>query len=261
MKVAVLTIPAQQHRVWALMGHFDTLGFPVTISSRMAIYNGFDYKDYPVRKDALEAMVANGHTKYAEYLDGAHDNLINLDSHGDMCEWGLLNIMRKVIEDNHFTLVVENDAYFRYLPVAEVRESFAYIVEQWYSLVKQVGYENINVAMFTVIRPSLEESKERATLEDIDDFWVKGACGPGQTANIYTPHGAKMLLEDKPPYPNIETYLYWGDTGEGVYGDIPGVYSTRNGIIDLHFFSNFDSPHTVMKEPEYYFNLYRGVQL
>ena len=260
MKVAVLTIPAQQHRIWALMGHLDTLGFPVRMSPRISIYNGFDFKDYETRYIALQAMVKDGHIKYQSYLQGANEILLNLDSHGDMCEWGLLNILRKLVENNESALVIENDAFFRNLPVSKIEDSFEFLASQWRGLIDNVGYENINVAMFTVVRPDLDELKEKANLEDIDDFWVKGACGAGQTANIYTPHGAKMILEDKPCYPNIEAWLYYGDTQESDYGNIEGVYSSRDGIISLHFFSNFDSPHTGL-DPNEAWQYYQGENL
>ena len=260
MNVAILSIPAQEHRIWALMGHYTTLGFPVIHSGRIIVYQGFDYTDYPTRRDALEAMVADGHEKYRPYLE-TNISDITLDSHADMCEWGLLNIMRKVIETDTPTLVLENDAYFPKIPTADVRDSFGFLVDKWWELASQVGQENINVAMLTVIRPDLDKLKTNAALEDVDDFWTKGACGPGQTANIYTPQGARFILEKKPPYPNIEAWIYYGDTEETAYGNIPNIYSTREGLTSLHFFSNFDSPHTHNNVQETNLDFVKGVQL
>ncbi len=261
MKIAVLTIPSQRHRVWALMGHLSTLGFPVR-SDRFTIYNGFSYEGYPTRESALIDMIADGHTKYAKYLESADDTLRNLDSHLDMCEWGMLNIMRKVIETNSFTMVMENDAYFRNVPVTDPIDSFPFFVQKFYDLRDAVGYENINVAMFTVIRPNLDYRQSQMTnYEEIDEFWVKGARGPGQTCNIYTPHGAEYILNEKSPYPNIEAYLFFGDTPNDDYVEIPGVYSTKAGMINMHFFSNFDSPHTIDADTDHYTAKFQGEQL
>lgn len=207
-------------------------------------------------------MVADGHTKYADYLESENEVLLNLDSHLDMCEWGMLNIMRKIVETNTFTMVMENDAYFRNVPVQDPIDSFPFFVEKFYDLRDAVGYKNINVAMFTVIRPDLDYRLSQMTnYEDIDGFWVKGARGPGQTCNIYTPHGAEYILNQKSPYPNIEAYLFFGDTPNDDYVEIPGVYSTKEGMINLHFFSNFDSPHVTDSDANHYIDKFKGEQL
>ena len=230
MKVAVLTIPSQQHRIWALFGHLQTIGFAVFRRMHLFdIYNGFDYKDYETVADVFKAMVADGHTKYEGYEDHPIEWLHN-DVHYLVPEWGMLNILRKVAEGDEPVLVIENDAYFRDI-------SYTEIDQRWSDLENSVGFNNINVAMFTVIRPDLEERKANAPLQDIDGFWAKGACGPGQTANIYTPHGAEWIVKNKKPLPIIESFLYESQV------DTPNVYSTWRGIIDLHLFCNFDSPH------------------
>ena len=251
LDIGVLTIPSQQHRIWALCGHLLTLGFPIANQSRFQIYNGYDYIDYPNRKTAIKDMIADGHVKYQYYLENTYESNLALDSHMDMCEWGLLNFMRIIIENDRPMLLMENDAYF-------IDFNFGDLSKRWWDLVDKVGYENINIAMFTVIRPDNEELLENKKAIPIDDFWVQGAAGPGQTANIYTPAGAKLIL-DKACYPNIEAWTYWGDTDKIIAPDeIPGLYSSKRGIINLHFFSNFDSPHTVNRPSEFWFDFYKG---
>ena len=230
MKVAILTIPAQRHRLFGLFGHFQTIGFPVFASMHLFdIYNGFDCNDYETVADVYRAMIADGHTKYKGYEDHPIEWLSN-DVHYLVPEWGMLNILRKVASGDEPVLVIENDAYFIDITYAEIEK-------RWSDLENAVGFDSINVAMFTVIRPGLDERIANAPLEDIDGFWAKGACGPGQTANIYTPQGADWIVKNKKPLPIIESFLYESQA------DTPNVYSTWRGIIDLHLFCNFDSPH------------------
>ena len=259
MRTAILTIPDQQHRIWALMGHLYTLGFPVRHpENHIGIYNGFNYRDYKTGRSVVEAMIEDGHVKYKEAINFNH--LDGDDSHYEVCEWGLLNIMREIIKMREPVLVLENDAFFRNLPVSDIEDAYDFINQLWKNLVDKVGYEHINVAMFTVIRPDLDELKSNKALEPIDDFWVKGACGPGQTANIYTPHGAEYILNKKPPYPNIESFLYYGSDKASGSQHMPNIYSSKRGIISLHFINNFDSPH-VKRDAEQVFKFYSGVQL
>lgn len=260
MKTAILTIPSQEHRLWALFGHLQTLGFPVRRpQNRFFIYNGFNYYEYLTRWDIIQDMIADGHTKYGSLLSGYLRT--HPDSHYEAAEWGMLNIMRKIIEKDSSMLVVENDVFFRNLPVSDVSDSYDFLDKQWDNLVETVGYENIYVAQFTVDRPNLDEFKSNTDIERIDDFWVRGSCAPGQTANIYTPHGAKYILEEKCPDPIIERALYSGfDDLKGNILPIPNVFSSYQGIVNLHLFSNFDSPH-VHKSSSFYFDLFKGEQL
>ena len=265
MRTAILTIPAQEHRVWALLGHLHALGFPVrNPEGKIEIYNGFDYRDYPTRGDAVDAMVADGHEKYEPLQN---DNLRDhTDSHYYICDWGQLNIMRKIVESNEPTLVLENDAWFRHLPVTNPFDFYPFLKEKWRSLLRKVGGRNINMAMLSVdysgrsdkTKELIEKGVDK--LEKVDDFWARGARGMNQTAMIWTPLGAKYMLEEKPAHPNFESFVFRGSDKSSGNIHMPNIYSTYNPIISLHFFSNFDSPHT-STDKDRMFNHFKGTQL
>ncbi len=249
MKVAILTIPKHRRRVWALFGHLQTIGFPVVENPEaFKVYNGYDASPYPTRRDGFKALVAHGHEKYQWHLENLpEEQLEGTRSLTMLVTLGMLNILRTVAAGDEPVLVLENDAYL-------IDLSYADLVEHWNDLLTRVGYQNINVAMLTVIRPNLEQLKADAELVDVDDFWVKGACGPGQTGNIYTPHGAAYILEKHSVCYNIERMLY-----EEI-ADLEGIYSTEQGILDLDFFSNFDSTHTDL-DKGFWIKLLDGEQL
>ena len=253
MKVYVLTMRTHEHRMWAWLGHFQTIGFPLIKKRRLLkVFRGYDHHDYANRYEAVKAMAADGHQKYQDWLDRSDPEMMKqVRSFSDCCQWGMLNILRKVASSDEPILVCENDAFFRGV-------TYDGIVQNWGSLVNQVGIENINVAMFTMMYKTKSYRKDMANLEIVDDFWYKGTPQTGQTANIYTPHGAQFILDNKPCYPNIERYLYYGDEKDEQYGNVSGVYSTRQEIIDPHFFANFDSFRPKYRDSDHWSELVKG---
>jgi len=256
---AILTIPSQSHRLWGLFSHLQTIGFPVLDvphSGRWSIYQGYDYRDYlrdyvpesdidqgkrghdVVANAILSEMVKDGHMQYEPYLGKAYR--FNNSVFYVLILWGYQNIMRKVAKSDVPVLVMENDAFF-------IDYSYDALCSDWADLVDTVGYENINVAMFLPDYDLEKYMSKKQDLSVVNDFWMKGACCHGQIANIYTPHGAQMVLE-KPAFPIVETWLYASD-GLGKrrekknYISPPGVYSSSRGIMDLDAFYNCDSPH------------------
>lgn len=251
MQTAILTIPSQDHRMWALLGHLQTIGFPVVKKRHLIkVYRGYSYTDYPNRYEAQKAMIADGHTKYQAVMDRKGEGLKKIRSFSDCCQWSYLNMLRQVVKLDVPTLVLENDAFF-------VDVTYEELDRQWESLVSQIGFENINLAICSIGYAKKPELRQNAKFEDVDGFWVKGAVGYSQTAHIFTPHGAQWFLDNLPCYPHIELFVYHGRGYEG-YVQVEGVYSTRRDIIDPHFFCNFDSFRTQYHNPDHWTKLVKG---
>ena len=247
LPVYVLSIPRHENRIWALFGHLQTIGFPIVDNPNLVkVYNGYDTQDYVNRLDILQETARQGYQRHQEYLDSMNpEKLREVESFTDCVNLGMLNILRKVETGNKPVLVIEDDAYF-------VGVDYEELMRRWRQLELCVGCNNINVAMLSVKRPDFDELKSNVRLQSVGDFWWAGVCVPGQTANIYTPHGAARILK-KPVYPNIERWLY--------DEQLEGVYSTKRELVDLHFFSNFDSPHAHARDTDFWNTVMQGEQL
>ena len=219
---SILTVPKHHHRVWALLGHLATIGFPVKDFEMLNVYNGYDIDDYTDCNDVRCAMKNNGY----KVIDVECYHKTNLCKHAWVVYWGLLSILRKVVDSGKATLILEDDAFFK--------TGFFYdlISEKWDNLCSSVGFESIRLAMLFWYDD--DEAVER---ESLDDYWVKGSRSGGQIATIYTPSGADYLLNSDRRYP-IEVQM----RDDSVNGTIvEGVYSARENQCIIETFCNFDS--------------------
>lgn len=253
MNIAVLTIPRELHRIYTLIGHLATKKFPIKDAQRFRIYNGWDIEDFGGQKEIVSAMVNDGHKKWEpilDYLEGGEppDEKICGHIHGVIVEWGMMNILRDVVNREHTTLVLENDAFFR------DGMDYPTILQKWAELECQVGHESIRVAMLMFYNTRHEHDQYNEGRPHIDEFWVKGSVSGGQIANIYTPHGARYMLKEKPPIPTIEHYLAANPELEGVYS------ASINQVLYHDFPTNFDSYFSDDYDKTFWKNFYAGMR-
>ena len=208
-----------------VLGGLYHAGFPVEDPRLYETHNGHDYNDYSSRREVVEQMAIAGYVKWSEYYDFDCPSLDHPDFHNIVVEWGMLEIMRKIVDSGVDTLVLENDAFFKNI-------DYETIVGCWMDLVRIVPYDEIHIAMLMHYpahnQPLLEG-------ERVNVFWQRGSRQPGQVANIYTPQGAKWILEEKPAFPTIEQYLY-------DFPDTPGLFSSYDNYVQFNTPFSFDSP-------------------
>ena len=255
MNIAILTIPAQSHRLFVTLGHLKTLGFPVEDESALQIYNGYDIADYTSRREVAEAMATDGFEKWTALVNDYPDVLSHPDYHNCIVEWGMLKLLREVEKSGEDTLVVENDVWFK--PGID----YAMIVEKWNDLKAAVAYDDIGCAMLMFYEEIFGYADDGSAIgaepiqdgEPIDDFWVKGARSGGQVATIYTPHGAEWMCA-KPAFPTIEMWVK----------DEPnqfGLHSARENWVDWqNYYFDYDSPHDP-RDAVSYVERFRGIDL
>ena len=256
MNVAILTIPAQRHRLFALSGHLKTIGFPVWDTEHIRIYNGADVNDFSSRRDVAEAMWNDDFARWGDLVASDDHSLNDPDYHNVCVEWGLLNILRKVLETGEDTLILENDAFFK----NGVR--YDDIVQHWEDLKALVPYDDIHIAMLMHYETlyNYDDAGNATTQvpshegERINDFWQTGARSGGQVANIFTPQGAHSILSEKPALPTLEWYLAENPTLTGVYSSIENQLDWQNAFFD------FDSPHDPRSE-SVLFDYFKGENL
>ena len=255
MNIAILTIPAQSHRLFATLGHLRTLGFPVEDESRLKIYNGYDVSNYISRREVAEAMSSDGYATWQELVNNYPDVLEHPDYHNCIVEWSMLKILREVEKSGEDTLVLENDVWFK------KGIDYRLLQDRWDNLKAAVPYESIGCAMLMFYEELYGYRDDGAAVgvepvqegEQIDDFWVKGARSGGQVANIYTPHGAEWM-QAKPAFPTIEMYVK----------DNPnmfGLFSARENCVDWqNYYFDYDSPHDP-RDADAYSQRFEGINL
>ena len=250
LKTVILTVRGyHEHRRWCQLGHLQTMGWPVGSASRLKICSGKfagDYSDGGV----LASAIAKEFPRWKGVDGGWWERL-------KICEqvvhWNHLKILQGIIDDNETCLVIEDDAFFEI--------NYDDLCGRWEDLKRAVGEENINVAMlyYSIAREGFDLNPDG---EFIDDFWMKGTKEGGQVANIYTPCGAKHLIEEKEkPNKYIESYL----RDEGQYMD--GFYTAIKSVIRHDAFWGFDSysgpfrGDTSKESIEKWFDFYKGEDL
>ena len=106
--------------------------------------------------------------------------------------FGYLGILKHIIESDEPTLVISCDILFKL--------NHSQLQFQFNNLINKVGYKNIDVAML------YHKAYDYCKYRPLDDFWSRGAKGGGDTANIWTPHGAQRYI-DNFPYDHIEVWI------------------------------------------------------
>ena len=251
MNVKILTIPKQEHRVWALLGHLQTVGFPVRKRDKVSVYRGFDYRDYDSNKHFCEEVLHRLGVK--EELFPRRKRWNDLHSIALAMECGIYLILKEVVKEGEPCIFLENDAYFKkvWKPDMDYSRVYDALLDEWETLKQAVGYKNIKmVQLFYYI------ARER---EPVTDFFVKGVHSAGQVGMIFTPHGAEWVLENKPLMPQIELYMDF-------HSNMGGLYGVKDSVITHEFYSNFDADERFLlgvghHDPHEWFNHYRGQDL
>ena len=228
MKTAILSVKqVHQHRRWCQLAHLQSRGWPVRDWERVRVFNGLYIGDFEDEADdsggnhpLCREAVARG------FPDWAHMEIKQTSLHSRIVRLNLFLILRDVvIKSGEPWLVIEDDAFFRTFTYTE-------LCERWEQLKQQVGEENINVAMlFFYGSPTRYRNPKCAP---IDDFWARGSQEAGQVANIYTPTGAKHILDNCSTTANIERYLLDNP-------DMPGLFTSQVSQAFQDGFWNFDS--------------------
>lgn len=213
MNIKILTIPKHLHRNYMLIGHLETMEFPVTdliANDHMKFYNGFDWNDYKTNAEITTCIVNDGWSQWKE--KAAYYNRPEFADekplHSFAVEWGFLNIMKKIVEDDKPALVLESDVKFETLTYDKLRE-------EWKMLIDIESEQNILVAQLC-----FEVKEGLPPVTPLTQFWARGSKGRGQYANIVTPAGAEFLMNRKDATPTIENYL-------PRYPETPGFYTTH----------------------------------
>lgn len=220
LKTGILTVrQIHQHRKWCQLAHLQSRGWDVENPEMVKIYNGKyvgEFKD----NAHLVASIAEEFPKWERVNPGDPGDPI---SHSRVVQWNLLKIMKKIVDSGEPWLILEDDSYFETLRYEE-------LCEHWENLKVMVGEENIRVAMLFWYdwHPRNPEGKH------LDSFWRLGTRDAGQMANIYTPEGARYMLEDKGTSTHIETYLLKNP-------NVPGFFSSIKSEVNQDGFWNFDS--------------------
>ena len=250
LKTVILTTKGNyEHRRWCQLGHLQTMGWPVTDERLLKICNGKFAGDYP-NGDAVVSAIAKEFPRWRN-VDGSKWDAIKI---GDqVVHWNFLKILQGVVDDNETCLIIEDDAYFNI--------SYDDLCNRWEDLKGVVGEGIIKVAM--LYYANVERSRKlNPDGEFIDDFWMKGTKEGGQVANIYTPEGARHLIEEKN---NPERYIESHLRAEGPY--IDGFYTAIKPAAKHDAFWNFNSyfgqlhGSTSEKIVENEFDFYKGEDL
>ena len=243
MNIYVLSIPAHILRVAATLGHLATLGFPINYlieKDKLKIFNGFDYRgDFgafcqQMTDDGFEAYgnsFRKDRYKTTPMLPEEMDEDERLHRHLRAVDFGFAQILKVIAHQNVPTLLTVSDIYF------DPKKFNNHILEKrWSELKAKVGYENINVAMLAF------NKRPRNAVKPIDDFWTQGSLSGGDQANIWTPHGAQYFL-DLETDAHIETYL-------GDHPDMPGLYTTTEGLLEHAWHSHIDARSSEYTTPK-----------
>ena len=219
MNFAIVSIPAHILRVCIMLGHFETVGFPVTDlarNGRLTIYNGFDYRDG--LENHYDNMIKSGF-KVTSTLPTKLKQV-----HARTVHYNMLKILKIISVSNRPTLMLESDVIWRHL-------NYESLLDRWNDLKKAVGYKNINVAMLFSYE---NDADKEDNLTPIDEFWGRGSRNAGQVANIWTPHGAQFYLENHLDH-HIEYTLKSNPQMEG-------LYSSLENQVDFTFGACIDAP-------------------
>ncbi|MCY3739926.1 MAG: hypothetical protein OXH00_02790 [Candidatus Poribacteria bacterium] len=193
-------------RAHSTVGHLESVGFKVCRlirEDRIRIYKGADYRD-----DLHAYFKEMRNEGFGDHYENFLRNENLLIKHIAAFNFGYAKILKHVSESEHPTLVISSDVY--------IGRSYRTLAKRWNMLVDAVGLENINVAML------YHKNNGNQPTEDINDIWVRGSLGNGDTANIWTPHGAKHYLNLKSDR-HIETFL--GNN------QMAGIYTHRKQCI------------------------------
>ena len=162
--IKVLTIPRHQARNWTLVAHLEDIGYPVRSllqDGTLAFYNGIDFMENP----ALNK--------------------------GACIKMGFHRLFEIIAEQDNPVLLIESDCRFAQYQ-GEIL-SCSVLKEKWNNLVEMEDYDNIHAAMLWFANRSVITFE--LPCEPLDDFWGSGVKNAGQIANIWTPHGAKWVLD------------------------------------------------------------------
>ena len=263
MRIKILTIPRQEHRVWALLGHLQTVGFPVRKRDKVSVYRGFDYRDYDSDEHFYKAVLLRSGIK-EELFPVVYRSMKSL-----MIECGIYLILKEVVKEGEPCIFLENDAYFEkvWKPDMDYSRVYDALLDEWETLKQAVGYKNIKMVQL-FCKPLLnmdigilmrrDEKPIFREREPVTDFFVKGVRGSGQVGMIFTPHGAEWVLENKPLMPHMEVYINENP-------DIDGLYGVKDSVITHEFYSNFDGDALFSFHDGYnmhaWFKHYRGQDL
>jgi len=100
LNIKVLTVPKHLYRNYMLIGHLETMDFPVgpwIQQDHLKFCNGFDYNDYETKIDLIQAMIDDGWAFWAEVLQ--RDDCDIPRKQVIAIEWGFLNILKKIVAE------------------------------------------------------------------------------------------------------------------------------------------------------------------
>ena len=227
-KTAILSIPAHLRRAYSTIGHLETMGF--NIIDDVKIYEGADYREdlfaygEQMKKEQFttenEQRVVDWFLGYMRADHGDNDPTF---PHVAAFNFGYLGILKRIIESGEPTLIISCDILFK-LNYDQIRDQFD-------RLVNKVGYSNIDVAML------YHKPYDYCKYKQINKFWSKGPKGGGDTANLWTPHGARRYI-DNFPYDHMEVWI-------GKVVDNFNVYCSNESHVAWGWANHYDSGYVI----------------
>lgn len=100
LNIKVLSIPQHVYRNYILIGHLETMGFPVDpwiLQGHLKFYNGCHYRDYETKTELIQAVVDDGWAFWAEVLQ--QEDSASPRKQAIAIEWGFLNILKKIVAE------------------------------------------------------------------------------------------------------------------------------------------------------------------
>lgn len=175
-QIFMLTLKRQMYRRCELIGSLSALDYQV---EKLSIFNGNDLDSYGP-SGFIEDAVRDGF----EIFRKIHPDTGMAMYHGIIL-WNHLTMLRRIANGDAVVLVLEDDMFprLRYRTLLQKLAELSGLVSTPPEVV-MLGYG-----------PPVGGKIEATLVEGTDGFWARGALGPCQSANLYTPLGAKRVLD------------------------------------------------------------------
>ena len=214
-KIACINLKRRPLRLAAWIGAFDSQ--QVTLAE-MFRFEGKDSKDYEY-KDLIKDVIKDGFPIFEIYLTEAKNDKewLYLAAH-----WSYLRALRWIAKQKETVLLMEDDWI---------------LIKNFYSLLKI--YQEIPSADIVQLTWNTDETLANP-VKQVSPHWCQGSKSKGTSANIYTPKGAQMLLNDcSDDYESTiedfikKQYINHPNVFSSIYSDIFVKYSLYGGYSDV----------------------------
>lgn len=171
-EILIMTLEATPHRKWGSIGALDARGFPM---DRVEPVHGIDGLQYETHEKLIKAAVADGFTFFAENRD-----FLSIPIPMAAGTWSACRALRHIVEEEKTTLLMEDDWIFN-IDYDDIEQRL-----------RAAEHKDTQIAV--LFAKMFHGKNYRYDIKPINEYWVEGVPASAAAATLYTPDGAKLVL-------------------------------------------------------------------